>query len=326
MSKPFAVGIIGTGSIAAKMAHTLRDMEGVELYAVASRRQATADEFASRWGARRAYGSYEAMLSDENVELVYIATPHPFHAENALACIRAGKPVLCEKPFTVNAREAEEVLALSRERGVFVAEAIWTRYVPMSRTINDIIASGVIGTPQMLSADLGYPNSHKERMWNPALAGGALLDVGVYTLNFAAMVFGPEEQSIVSTCTKLPSGVDAQNAVVMTYSDGRMALLSSSLVAKTPRQGVVSGERGHLIVENINNPESIVVRDNDYKQVARYEQPPQITGFEYQVQAAIDAIRAGEIETPFMPHAETLRIMRLMDELRREWGVKYPFE
>ncbi len=326
MSKPFAVGIIGTGHIAAKMALTLRDMDGVELHAVASRRQETADEFASLWGAKRAYGSYEAMLDDPEVELVYIATPHTLHAENSLACIRKGKPVLCEKPFTVNAREAEEVLNLSREKGVFVTEAIWTRYMPMSRTINEVLASGVIGAPMMLSANLGYPNSHKERLRYPALAGGALLDVGLYAINFASMVFGTEIESIVSSCTKLDTGVDAQNGILITFDGGRMAVLSSSIVAKTDRQGIISGERGHIIVGNINNPESITVVDNDYRRVARYEQPAQITGFEYQVRASIDAIRGGQTETPFMPHAETLRIMRLMDGLREEWGLKYPFE
>lgn len=326
MSKPFAIGIIGTGHIAEKMARTLRDMDGVELYAIASRRPETAAVFADRWGAGRAYGSYEAMLDDPEVELVYIATPHTLHAENSLACIRRGKPVLCEKPFTVNAREAEEVLALARERNVFITEAIWTRYMPMSQTINEVLESGVIGNPVMLSANLGYPNSHKERLRDPTLAGGALLDVGLYAINFASMVFGTEIENIVSSCTKLDTGVDAQNCIIVTFGGGRMALLSSSIVARTDRQGIISGDKGHVIVENINNPESITVVDSDYRRVARYEQPAQITGFEYQVRASLDAIRDGRIETPFMPHAETLRIMRLMDGLRAEWGLKYPFE
>jgi predicted dehydrogenase len=326
MSKPFAIGIIGTGGIASKMARTLREMEGAELYAVASRRQETADAFAAEWGAERAYGSYDAMLDDPAVELVYIATPHPLHAENAMACIAKGKPVLCEKPFTVNALEAKRVLDFAKERGVFVAEAIWTRYVPQSQTINDIIASGIIGEPQMLSADLGYPNSHIERMWNPDLGGGALLDLGVYVLNFASMVFGTEPKSIVSTCTKFPSGVDAQDGIVMTFEGGRMAVLKCSLVAKSDRQGIVAGDKGYMIVDNVNNPEGITVYDFDYKPIAHYEQPPQITGFEYQVQASIDAIRAGLLETPYMPHSEILRIMTLMDGLREEWGVKYPTE
>jgi predicted dehydrogenase len=326
MDRQFAVGIIGPGRIAAKMAHTLRDMDGARLRAVASRDLKRAGDFAAQWGAERAYGSYEEMLDDPDLDLVYIATPHTFHRENALLSIRKGKPVLCEKSFTVNAREAGEMIALAREKKVFVAEAIWTRYLPASQTINEIVASGVIGTPYVLSANLGYPVTHKERVCDPALAGGALLDVGVYPINFAAMVFGTEIESVVSSCTKLPTGVDASNSIAITFSGGRLAVMHSSIVARTDRQGIISGDRGHIIVENINNPTLITVVDNDYRTVASYPAPPQITGFEYQVQAAKDAIRNGLIETPFMTHEETLRIMRLMDDLRREWGVSYPFE
>ena len=324
--KPFGVAIIGTGWIARKMAHTLRDMEGVRLAAVVSRRRETAEAFAAEWGGGRACDSCEAMLADPEVELVYIATPHPMHADDAVKCIEAGKPVLCEKPFTVNAREAERVLELAAEKRVYVAEAIWTRYMPMTRTMQQIVARGDIGTPSMVTANLGYPNAAMERMWNPALAGGALLDLGVYAVNFAAMIFPGDPESITSTCTRLASGVDGQNSMAFSYEGGQMALLSSSLTAKTDRQGTVAGDKGFLIVENINNPESITVFDFDYRPVARYDAPAQITGFEYQVGAAIDAIRAGWIETPFMPHAETLRVMRLMDGVRAEWGLRYPFE
>jgi predicted dehydrogenase len=329
MKKAFGVGIIGTGRIARKMARTLQGMEGAEFSAVASRSQATADAFAAECGSEgttRAYGSYEAIVDDPSVDLVYIATPHPMHHRDAMMCIEGGKPVLCEKPFAVNARQAREVIDLARRRGVFAAEAIWTRYVPMSQTIREIVASGAIGAVRMVTANLGYPNSHMERMWNPALGGGALVDLGVYPINFAAMVLPEDPAEIVSTCTRFESGVDAQNSITLTWAGGEMAVLSSSLTAKTDRQGVISGERGHLIVENINNPESVTVFDGDYRRVARHEQPPQITGFEYQVQAAADAIRAGLIETPFMPHAETLRLMSLMDAVRRAWGLRYPFE
>ncbi len=317
--------MIGAGSIARKMAHTLRDMEGVELRAVSSRSREKAEGFAAEWGIERACGVNE-LVADPEIELVYIASPHPAHAENALQCIRAGKPVLCEKPFTVNARETREVIDLAHEKGVFIAEAIWTRYMPMSRTINEIVESGAIGTPHVLSANLGYPNASKERLWRPDLAGGALLDVGVYPLNFASMVFGTGVESVTSSCTRLESGVDAQNSITITFERGRLAVLHSSIISRTDRQGIVSGDKGHLIVENINNPASVTVVDGDYRPVAHYTAPPQITGFEYQVQASIDAIRVGMIETPYMPHAETLRIMRLMDEVRAAWGLHYPFE
>lgn len=320
------IGIIGTGWIAGMMAKTIRDMENAQVYAVASRRQETADAFAREWGITRAYGSYEAMLDDEHVELVYIATPHSLHYENAKQCILKGKSVLCEKAFTVNAWQAEEILNLAKERKVFITEAIWTRYMPMSQKINEIIASGVIGYPMMLSANLGYPIAGIERLREPSLAGGALLDLGVYPINFASMVFGTEVENIVTSCVKMDTGVDGQNSITITFKNGRMAVLHSSMYAKTDRQGIISGEEGHLIVENINNPQRIIVIAKNFEVIAQYERPPQITGYEYQVYACIDAINNGWLESPFMPHSETLRIMNMMDDLRIEWGVSYPFD
>lgn len=320
------IGIIGTGWIAQKMAITIAGMKGVGAYAVASRQLDNASEFAKKWGFSRAYGSYEEMLDDEQVELVYIATPHSHHYEHARMSLMHGKAVLCEKAFTANARQAEELLNIAREKQVFITEAIWTRYMPLSKTINEVIASGIIGNPTTLSANLGYPIGHRERLMQPALAGGALLDLGVYTLNFASMVFGADIKNINSTCIKTDSGVDAQNSITLTYTDGKIAVLHSSMMSMTDRQGIISGDKGHIIVENINNPQRVRVVTEDYKTVAIYDCPPQITGYEYQVYASIDAIRNGWLESPFMPHAETLRIMRLMDELRKEWGVIYPFD
>ena len=320
------MGILATGGIAAKMAQTLRGMEQVEAYAVASRSVEKARRFAGEWGFSRAYGSYEELLADENVDLIYVSTPHSHHYENAKAALLHGRPVLCEKAFTATADQAEELLAISREKKVFIAEAIWTRYMPMSGMINEILQSGIIGEPAVLTANLGYPLAHVERMQRPELAGGALLDLGVYALNFASMVFGSDVRQIVSGCVKTASGMDAQNSITLTFGDGRMAVLHSTMLARTDRQGIVSGDKGHLVVENINNPERITVVDEHYHPVAVYERPAQITGFEYQVRACMDALAEGRIESPYMPHTEILRIMRMMDGLRRDWGVRYPWD
>jgi len=318
------IGIIGTGWIAEKMAITLRGMTGVEAYAIASRQLQSAQDFADKWGFTCAYGSYEEMLDDEQVQLVYIATPHSHHYEHARMSLLKGKAVLCEKAFTANARQAEELLNLAKEKKLFITEAIWTRYMPLSQTINEIVASGIIGCPKTLSANLGYPIGDRERLRQPALAGGALLDLGVYALNFASMVFGTDIESIASTCVKTDTGVDAQNSMTLVFKDGKIAVLHSTMLSMTDRQGIISGERGHLIVENINNPQSVTVVTEDYKTIAVYNCPPQITGYEYQVLASIEALQNGWLESPYMPHAETLRIMRLMDSLRREWGIRYP--
>lgn len=327
MSKLLKVGILGAGAIARKMALTLAGMpDEAEGYAVASRSMEKAQAFAKEWNFKKAYGSYEEMLDDPEVGLVYIATPHSHHRDHALMCIRRGKPVLCEKAFTANAAQAEEVLDEARRRGVFITEAIWTRYMPLSKTINELLAGGIIGTPVMLSANLGYPLADKERMLRPELAGGALLDLGVYALNFASMVFGTEVERVVSACTRTATGVDAQDSITLTYPGGRMAVLHATMLARTDRQGIISGDKGHLVVENINNPQKITVMDNDYQVRAIYDCPKQITGYEYEVYACAEALRKGWTEAPDMPHAETLRVMKLMDALRAEWGVRFPFE
>lgn len=321
------VGIIGTGNIARKMAATLVSMpDEVDVYAVASRSEAAAQAFAKEWSFKKAYGSYEAMLEDENVDLVYIATPNSLHYENMMMCLDKGKAVLCEKPFTANAAQAREVLEKAREKNVFVAEAMWTRYMPLSKTINELIASKVIGAPKILSANLGYNLSYVERMDCPELGGGTLLDLGVYLLNFAAMVFGSGESRMVSVCTRTEHGLDGQESITLVYPDNRMAVMHATMYAPTDRSGVISGEKGHIIVDNINNPQRVTVVDSNYDVKAVYDCPKQITGFEYEVYAAVDAMKNGRIEPALMPHAETLRIMQQMDSLRSDWGVKFPFE
>lgn len=324
--KIYNVGIIGAGHIALKMASTLAALPRTHRYAIASREMRKARRFAKEQGFERAYGSYEELMDDPKVDLIYIATPHAFHFEQAKACILKGKPVLCEKAFTANAAQAEELLKLAEEKQVFIAEAIWTRYLPMSRTIAELVRNGAVGTPYLLSANLGYAITNRERLVRPELAGGALLDVGVYTLNFAAMVFGTEILSTTSTCVKMDNGLDAQDSITLVYPGERMAVLNSSMLARSDRQGIISGDGGHMIIDNINNPQSIKVLDGNYQTVAEYHAPSQVTGFEYEVNACIDALDKGLLQTLDMPHDETLRIMRQMDALRKEWGVCFPFE
>lgn len=324
--KRYKIGFIGTGGIAIKMANTINGMENAECYAVGSRSLEKAQSFAREHGFSKAYGSYEELTDDKDVDLIYIATPHSLHFENARMCILKGKPVLCEKSFTVNAKQAEELLALAKEKGVFITEAIWTRYMPFSKQIKDLVYSGIIGRPYLLTANLGYNIIHIERIISPELAGGALLDVGVYPLNFAAMIFGKDIEKTVSTCLKTSTGVDAHNNITLHFSEERMAVLYSTACAVTDRQGIISGDKGHIIVENINNPQYAKVLDNNYNVIAEYHAPKQITGYEYQIQASIEALENGWLESPYMPQDETIRIMKQMDALREEWGIKYPFE
>ncbi|CDF07002.1 putative uncharacterized protein [Firmicutes bacterium CAG:95] len=322
----FNIGIMGSGNIAGIMAGTINKMKNVRVYAVASRQQVHADVFAGKYGCKKAYGSYADLAADKKVDLIYVATPHSEHYENVKMCLEAGKPVLCEKAFTLNATQAEELVRIAAEHKVFLAEAMWTRYMPMLTTIREVIGSGIIGEPKTLTANLGYVIGSKERLTNLALGGGALLDVGVYTINFALMIFGHNISKIASCCTFTETGVDEQNAICLQYYDGKVANLNSSMVSLSDRQGIIYGTKGFAVVENINNFESIAVYDKQYKKVASYKCPKQISGYEYEVAACIDAIKCGQIECAQMPHSETLRVMRIMDEIRSQWGMKYPCE
>lgn len=320
------IAIMGTGNIARTMARTIKRMKDVKCYAVASRELSRAEDFAREFGVKKAYGSYEEMVQDKKIDLIYIATPHSEHYANMKLCIENGQAVLCEKAFTANAKQAEEILKLAEENNVFVAEAIWTRYMPMVETIKGVLSAGTIGEITMMTCNLGYPLSHVQRMVEPQLAGGALLDLGVYPINFAYMMFGSDIKSVTSCCTKLPSGVDATDSITFTYQDGKQAVLCSNMLAFTDRKGIFYGSNGYIEVENINNFESLTVYDRDRKVINKINAPKQFTGYEYEVAACLEAIDDGKLECSQMPHAETLRVMRMMDSLRKEWGIRYPFE
>lgn len=315
----FNVGIIGAGHIAEKMAFTLNRMEDAAAYAVASRSLEKAENFASVHGVEKAYGSYEELLDDPQVDLVYVATPHSLHLRHVKMCLEKGRPVLCEKAFMLNRAEAEEAIRLSEERNVFLAEAIWTRYIPFRKTVRDVIDSGRIGRPMMLTAHLGYPVAHKERIIDPSLGGGALLDLGVYVINFALMMFGDGISGISSTCVKADTGVDLQESITFTWPDGKMAVMQATALCASERQAIICGDKGYIVLDNINNPLKAEIWSAGHVLEETLHAPEQITGFEYQVRACISAIREGRIETDFMPHSETLRVMELMDTVRTRW-------
>lgn len=326
MVKQKRIAIMGAGNIAGVMARTIKKMKHVKCYAVGSRDLGRAKDFAKKYGVKKAYGSYEELVKDPKIDLVYIATPHSEHYQNMKLCIENGKAVLCEKAFTANAEQAEEIFRLAEEKGIFVTEAIWTRYMPFLSTIRGIISSGIIGTPSMLTCNLGYHLVNVPRLMQPELAGGALLDVGVYTLNFASMLFGTDITRMNSSCTMTPTGVDASNSVTLTFRDGKMAVLNSTMLGISDRRGIIYGTNGYMEIENINNFESVTVYDHNRKVIKSVKAPKQISGYEYEVISSLNAMDRGLLECWEMPHAETVRIMRMMDELRKAWGVVYPFE
>lgn len=320
------VGTIGAGWIADKMAEALSPLDEAEVLAIASRSLEKARQFADERGISRAYGSYEELVEDPDVDLVYVATPHSHHYPHARLALQHGKPVLVEKAFTANAREAEALLTLARERHLFITEAIWTRYMPLSMKVKEIMDSGIIGEPRILTATLCYEMEQKERIIRPDLCGGALLDLGVYVLNFARMYFGTDIVRTVTNCHLGPSGMDMMESISLSFRDGRMANLQAGCLTLNDRQGIISGKEGYIRIDNVNCPERIEVWRN-YELVEVYERPEgMVNGYEYQVLECKRCLEAGLTESPMMPHEETLSIMQQMDALRKDWGVKYPMD
>lgn len=320
-------GILGAGNIAGKMAHTLLHMqeEGIECIAVGARDLERAKEFASEYHIKKAYGSYEELVSDEEIDIIYVATPHSHHFEHTKLSLEHGKNVLCEKPITVNVRQARELMHLAKEKELLLAEAMWTRFLPMRKVLDDLLSEHIIGEVTTVTANVGYCIDSVLRLQDPMLAGGALLDVGVYTLNFAAMVLGLNIKEIESACAKTDTGVDLQNSITLVYNNGAMAVLNSTMASSTDLRGMIYGSQGYIEVVNINNCERIEITLSDGKSRV-IERPKQITGFEYQVRAVCKAIEAGKLECEEMPHKDILAIMELMDLLRGKWGISYPCE
>ena len=326
MFSRFKVGIMGTGKIAGIMADTLKGMKGVTCYAVGSRSDENANRFASYYGAKKAYGSYEELVKDPKVDLIYVATPHSEHFENVKLAILAGKHVICEKAFMLNEEQARQAFELAKENKVLLTEAIWTRYMPMMMKLKEVLASNVIGEPTMLTANLGYNIAYKARINEPALGGGALLDLGVYVLNFASMVFGDDVEDIASICTFNNLGMDMQDSITLRYRNGKMAVLNATALSNSDRNGVIYGSNGYIVVENINNPEAISVFDAEYKKVATYKRPKQISGYEYEIEACMKAVAENWLECPQMPHASSLKMMNMMDYIRKCNNIVFPSE
>jgi len=320
------VGIIGTGWIAEKAAITLEGLAECEAYAVGSRKQETAETFASKWNIPKAYGSYEDLIADPDVDLVYVGTPHSHHFDVTREAILAGKPCLVEKAFMANWKQAKEIVDLALERKVFLAEAIWTRYQPVVGIVRQLIADGRIGTPRLVTATLGYSMGEKPRIMRPDLCGGALLDLGVYALNFVRMFFPADIVSMDGQSVKSATGMDLTNAITLILSDGLLCNLQSSAACVGDNIGVIAGTEGNLIIDNINNPQKITVNGPDRTYIETIHVPQQITGYEYQFLACRRDLMAGRLEPQEMPLEETLYIMQLMDSLRKKWGVVYPMD
>ena len=323
----FRVGILGAGKIAGIIADTLNKLDAFEPYAIASRDIDKANEFGDKYNIEKRYGSYEELANDPDVELIYIATPHSHHAEQAKMCLNAGKPILVEKAFSYNAATTEEVLNLAKEKKLFSGEAMWIRFLPMYKLMLEYIQRGAIGKVYNITCSLGYDLRTKERVAKPELAGGALLDLGVYPINLISMIYGMDPAAIASTCVRLETGVDAQNILQFSFKGGISATAFTTMMYKADNKAFIYGDRGYIEIDNINFPESFRIYHGDGKLVAETKIPEkQISGYEFEFLAAREAIILGNPEFKEMPHSETVRIMKLLDALRNTWKLKFPME
>ncbi|VXC39193.1 Gfo/Idh/MocA family protein [Massilia sp. 9I] len=317
-------GILGTGKIARAFATALKDVPGAQLAAVASRSLEKAQAFAQEFGAAQAYGGYQQLADAAGIDLVYIATPHPQHAENALMALRAGKGVLVEKPFTMNLREAEQVVTLARSRRLFLMEAMWTRFLPAFDEVRRIIASGEIGTVRQVVADFGFTAGFgaEHRVFNPELGGGALLDLGIYPLSIATALLGPVA-GIKAQAEMGDTGVDVQTGFTLRHEGGALSVCSCSFQARTPCELTVSGSRGHVRMNTMfHRAKSVTVTLEDGS--SRTVDTPYLgNGYVHEVMEAQRCFGAGLLESPAMRLDETLALMGVMDEIRRQIGLSY---
>jgi predicted dehydrogenase len=320
-------GIIGAGSIAKSLCRGVSSSrEGHQVIAVGSRDQAKADAFADEFSIPNRHDSYEALVADPEVDVVYVATPHSFHQEHTLLALDAGKPVLCEKPFAINAREAEDMVARAREKGLFLMEAMWTRFFPLMAQVRQLLKEGAIGEPRMVHADFGFRGGFNPqgRLFNPELGGGALLDVGVYPVSFASMVFG-EPQRIASMATMGETGVDEQSAMLFGYESGAMSVLSTAVRTNTPHAATIMGTDGRIAIHAPWwKPERMTItRGQETEEV---NVGADANGFVYEVEEVGRCLRAGRTESETLPLDETLAVMRTLDRVREPWGLRYPGE
>lgn len=327
MSDTFRWGILGCGNIAKKFATGLQAADGAELVAVGSRSQENADAFADQFGVPTRHASYEALAQDDNVDAIYVATPHPYHKENSILCLEAGKAVLCEKPFAVNQKDAQDMVDVARKENVFLMEAMWTRFLPITVQVRKWLADGAIGDVRMMYADFGFRAGINPdgRLFNPNLGGGGLLDVGIYPISYASMVFGGAPKTISSQAHIGETGVDEQSAMIFGYDDGALALLSCGVRIKTPHDAKILGTDGMITVDpSFWNGTKATLHAGGNEEVIAL--PHKGNGYEYEAEEVARCVRAGKIESDVISHDETLALMGTMDTIRAQWGLKYPME
>jgi predicted dehydrogenase len=327
MAERVGWGILGTGKIAAKFAEDLRHVPGATLTAVGSRRAETADVFGRRFRIPHRHADYTALVNDPEVDIVYVSTPHSLHAENARLALEAGKHVLCEKPFTLNAPQAADLIALARQRGLFLMEAMWMRFLPAIVHVRQILAERTLGDIRMLSADFGlkFTFDPASRLFAPELGGGALLDLGVYPVSLASMVFG-RPATIASIAAMGRTGVDDQSGILFRYPQGEIACLYTAMGVETPTEAALTGTLGRLRMHAPFYQTNDLTLTLPGRRTRSFHHQRTGNGLHYQALEVMDCLRQGRGESGIMPLDESLAVMETLDAIRAQWGLKYPGE
>lgn len=321
-------GILATGNIAKKFANTVNQMkengEPQEVIACGSRSLEKAKEFAAAYEIPKAYGSYEEMLADSEVEAVYIATPNNMHYENCKACLLAGKHVLCEKPFTVHVAEAESLYLLAQEKGLFIMEGFWIRFLPMLQKLRKVIADGTIGKVMWARSDYGFiaKGARRERKFDPELAGGALLDIGIYNLGFMRMVMGDENPvSFSSTVRMSEFGTDEFSTIILNYPEGKTATVTTCIGLEIPRKAAIYGEKGAIYLEDFQHATKLRICVNGEEPV-ELEESILMGGFEYEIREVERCVEAGMCTSDVLKCEDSLEILQLMEDILASWEMQ----
>ena len=327
MKTSFKWGIIGPGRIAMKFADAVLKIPNASIYAVASRSSNDPEQLKQTFHAEKYYSSYEELAADTEVDAIYIATPHRFHYENTKLCLEAEKAVLCEKPLTVNAKQADELFRLSQLKQIFQMEALWTRFLPIYGQVRQWLDAGEIGIIRNAESSFGYiaPRDVKDRLLNPQLAGGIILDIGVYDIALMQWVFQKSPQTITAVGQIGETGIDETVSAIMSYENGVFAQFTCSFQAQMLNQFVITGTEGIIIVHSNfwESSQASLIKNGKTRTIKKRFK---INGFEYQIEAAMLAIREGALDCPQMTQADTLANMLIMDTIRQQIGLRYPFE
>lgn len=327
MSKIIKWGILGCGKIANKFAEGLEVVPDAILEAVASRTEGKAKNFGKIFGVKKTYNNYEELVKNPAVDVIYIATTHNFHYENVLLCLNHGKPVLCEKPITLNALQAEQLIRTARNKNLFLMEAMWTRFFPCIIKLNEFLDEGVLGEIQHITADFGINKEFnpKVRSFNPDLGGGALLDLGIYPISFARMIYKQPPSKIKSSAYIGKTNVDEKSCYLFEYKNGQTAILSSSHRLIMPHDAFIYGTKGYFRIPDFYHPSKLILK-LEGKQEKTIRVPFKSTGYNYEAMEVMYCLNSGKLESKIMPLDETLEIMKTMDTLRSQWHLKYPGE